>query len=271
MAFFKIDGGRIYFEARGEGSPILFVHGLACAHEDWERQVEHFAATHRVITLDQRGHGRSTGFTGGFDIPTLGADLAALVAHAGLEHPLLVGHSMGCRVVLECARVAPDAVAGLVLIDGSLLATEDPEAARRAAREAIREAGYDAFFERLFTQMFIPTSDPRIRDAIVARARRLPVEVGSELMPAMVAWDGEHAARALGDVKVPMTVLQSMYLNDRRERVPIEPGQTTPWMALARSMAPHAVVEAVPGSGHFAMIEAPDAVNGHIARTLEKI
>lgn len=202
---------------------------------------------------------------------TLGADVAELIAEGGLENTVLVGHSMGCRVVLECARVAPELVAGLVLIDGSLLATAEPDAARRNARDAIRETGYGAFVERLFTQMFVAGSDPDVREAIVARALRMPEAIGASLVAEMVAWDAEYAEQALRATKVPMTALQSMYLNARRERVPMKPGDVTPWMELIGSLAPHAELAVVPGVGHFAMMEAPDQVNRHIAHTVERI
>lgn len=271
MSFFEIDGGSIYFVERGEGRPMVFVHGLACGHEDWRGQMDHFAPGHRVISLDQRGHGRSTGFSEGFDMLTLGADLAELIAEAGLESAILVGHSMGCRVVLECARVAPDAVAGLVLVDGSQLATAEPDAARRGARDAIRETGYDAFVERLFTQMFVSGSDPKVREAIVARARRMPEAIGASLVAEMVAWDAEYAERAWRAATVPITVIQSTHLNPQRERVPLAPGETTTFLERARKLAPHCEVAVVPGVGHFTMIEAPEAVNRHIESLLDRV
>lgn len=269
MAVFQVDGGAIYYEQRGRGDPpLVFVHGLACALGDWRNQVSHFAPSRRVVCLDQRGHGGSDSHTSGFDITTYGADLAGLIAALRLPPALLVGHSMGCRVVLECARTSPESVAGLVLIDGSRLAAKDADSARRAIRNAIRDSGYEAFFGRLFTQMFTDASDPLVRDEIIARARRLPREVGLEIMPAMVAWDAEFAEEALGNVNVPLKVLQSTYVNENRERASLQPGETVPWLELIRELAPHAEIEIIPGVGHFTMIEAADAVNRHIEAAL---
>ena len=265
MAFFEIDGGTLYYEERGIGPPLVFVHGLACAHEDWEEQVGRFAPSHHVVSLDQRGHGRSTGHTSGFDMLTLGSDLAALIAHIELPAAVLVGHSMGCRVVLECARIAPDAVAGLVLIDGSCLATASADTMRRSTRAAVAAVGYEAFFERLFTQMFTANSDAGLRDAVVARAGNLPEAAGLDLMVEMVAWDAEFAEQALSTTKVPMTILQSTHLNAQRERASLQSGETTPWLELAGRLAPQSEIAIVPGVGHFTMIEAADAVNRHIA------
>lgn len=223
------------------------------------------------MCLDQRGHGRSRGYTSGFDMATLGADLAALLARLRLPPALLVGHSMGCRVILECARTSPAAVAGLALIDGSRLASTSAASAGAATRDAIRQLGYETFFERLFTQMFTPSSDPAIREAVVARAKRMPEVVGAALMVSMVAWDAESVEEALENLQVPVMVLQSTCLNERRERVSLRGDESVPWLAFIRERVRQADIEVVPGVGHFTMLEASDTVNRRIEAMLERI
>lgn len=272
MALFDIDAGRLFYETRGSGHPpLVFVHGLACAHDDWRNQISHFAPSHRVIALDQRGHGRSAGHTSGFDIAHFGADVTALIAYLDLPPVLLVGHSMGCRVAMECARIAPQRVAGLVLIDGSRLDAPSAELARRVTLQAMQESGYGAFFEQLFTQMFTAASDAQTRQDIVTRARRLPQAVGFELVPQMFAWDAEFAEQSLRNAKMPMKVLQSTHLNEHRVRESLRPGQSTPWLELVNVLAPHAEIEILPGVGHFTMVEAAHEVNAHVESMLEKI
>ena len=272
MAYFEVDTGRIYYEQHGRGEPpLVLVHGLACARGDWRNQVSEFAPSRRVVCLDQRGHGQSRDHAAGFDMKTYGVDLAALIAELRLPPAVLVGHSMGCRVVLECARISPHVAAGLVLIDGSRIATGDAAHAYRATRNAIAQAGFEIFAEKLFSQMFTRDSDPSVRDAVVARAKRLPAAAGLELMPRMAAWDAEFVEEALKSVAVPVTVLQSTHLNEKRERVSLRPGETVPWLELVRDLVPHAQIEVVPGIGHFTMLEAPDVVNAHIEALLNKL
>ena len=272
MALFDIDAGQIFYEEQGNGDPpLVFVHGLACAHEDWHNQIDYFAPSHHVVSLDLRSHGRSVGCTSGFDIVSFGADVAALITKLELPPVLLVGHSMGCRVVLECARIAPQLVAGLVLIDASHLAATNADAARRATLSTIQASGYDAFFERLFSQMFTAASDVETRDATVTRARRLPQNVGLELVPQMAVWDTDLAERALRSTKVPVTVLQSTHLDENRNRVSLQAGESSPWLELVKELVPHAEIDIVPGVGHFAMIEAPDEINRHINAMLVEL
>jgi len=272
MPSFDIDAGQIFYEEHGSGDPpLVFVHGLACAHQDWRNQVDCFAPSHHVVSLDLRGHGRSADCTSGFDIVSFGADVAALIAMLELPPVLLTGHSMGCRVVLECARIAPERIAGLVLIDGSHLAATSADVARRATLSTIQASGYEAFFGRLFTQMFTAASDAETRDATVARAKRLPQKVGLELVPDMAAWDTEVAERALRSLKIPVKVLQSTHLNEKRERVSLQPGEISPWPELVKKLVPHAEIDILPGVGHFTMIEAAGEVNRHIKATLVEL
>ena len=271
MALLSIDGGRLFYEELGSGDPpLVFVHGLACAHEDWRNQVDYFAPSNRVVSLDLRGHGRSEAYTS-FDIVSFGADVAALIAALRLPPVVLVGHSMGCRVILECARIAPQCAAGLMLIDGSRFAGTSADVARRTVQRAIQASGYDAFFEGLFTQMFTADSNAKIRDAIVARARRLPQSVGLELVSQMAAWDADVAERALASTEIPMTVIQSTGLNENRERVSLRPGDSSPWLDLVAELAPRADIAILPGVGHFTMIEAAEEVNRHIEAMLTTI
>src|SRR5919204_2176313 len=145
----------MHFVRAGRGAPALvFVHGFACSHEDWQAQLVHFARTHEVIACDLRAHGRTPGRPQECSIEHYGGDVAALVNNLELARVVLVGHSMGCRVVLEAARLITDKVAGVVLVDGSRNATSDPEGAEASARATVEKFGYAAFAKQLFEQMF---------------------------------------------------------------------------------------------------------------------
>jgi pimeloyl-ACP methyl ester carboxylesterase len=172
----------------GAGAPALvFVHGFGCGRSDWEAQLAHFARAHDCVACDLRGHGETPGRPEDCSIETYGADVAALLATLALPQAVLVGHSMGCRVVLQAALDAPERVAGLVLIDGSRIGTGDPAAAEAAATQAVAAAGYARFAQGLFDGMFLSTSDPALRRRIIARAQAVPEAVGAALFARFVA------------------------------------------------------------------------------------
>jgi pimeloyl-ACP methyl ester carboxylesterase len=98
----------MHYELSGDGSPsLVLVHGFACDHMHWSAQVEALSERHCVVTCDLRGHGYTPGNPQDCSIETYGADVAELVEALQLAPAVLVGHSMGCRIVLEAACQRP--------------------------------------------------------------------------------------------------------------------------------------------------------------------
>jgi pimeloyl-ACP methyl ester carboxylesterase len=107
----------------GAGPPFLLVHGLASNARTWDGVAGRLAAAgHRVVAVDQRGHGRSHKPAGGYDFATVAGDLAELIAALGLARPVVAGQSWGGNVVLELAARRPDLVRLAVGVDGGTIA-----------------------------------------------------------------------------------------------------------------------------------------------------
>ena len=258
----------MHFVRAGRGDPaLLFVHGFCCTHEDWKAQLHFFQRTHEVVACDLRAHGATPGRPHECSIEHYGGDVAALVNNLELTHVVLVGHSMGCRVVLEASRLIPDKIAGVVLVDGSRNATSDPEGAEAAARATIAKIGYAVFAERLFRQMFFESSAQA--DAIVTRAVRSSGEFGPELWPRISRWDAGAMDAAFDALRAPVLAIQSTTRNAQLQRAPLKPGDSSPWIDYLRSRG--AKVEIVPDTGHFTQLEAPETVNRLIAAFLEAV
>jgi pimeloyl-ACP methyl ester carboxylesterase len=243
------------------------VHGFACTHEDWLRQLEFFSRSHEVVACDLRAHGETPGRPQECSIEHFGGDVAALINNLDLPSVALVGHSMGCRVVLEANRLIADKVAGLVLVDGSRLAERDPEAAAAAARAAIDKVGYPAFAESLFRQMFLAPSPTA--EAIVRRAVAQSAQFGPELWPRMARWDAGSMEAAFDAVRAPLLAIQTTTRDASLRRVPLKAGATSPWLDYVKSKGGRVAV--IPDTGHFPQIEAPDTVNRLIAGFLQKL
>ena len=259
----------MHFVRCGSGRPpLVFVHGFACSLEDWRAQIGHFEKTNEVIACDLRGHGQTPGRAHECSIEHYGGDVAALVNNLELDGCILVGHSMGCRVVLEAARLVPERVAGLVLVDGSRNATGDPEGAEAAARAAVEKNGYAAFAEALFRQMFFKPSAQA--EAIVQRAVKSSAEVGPHLWPRTTRWDAVQMDAAFDALRCPVLAIQSTARDfaTMRRRM-LKTGETSPFLDYLKSRG--AQVEIVPDVGHFTQIEAPDAVNRLIGEFISPI
>jgi pimeloyl-ACP methyl ester carboxylesterase len=253
----------------GSGAPpIFFVHGFACSHQDWRLQLAHFSRAHEVVACDLRGHGATPGRPQECSIEHYGGDVAALVMNIEFEKAILVGHSMGCRVVLEANRVLAasgegERVAGIVLVDGSRNAGTDPAAAERNARALLEKADYAEFAGSLFRQMFFTPSAQA--DAIVARAVKDSAEFGPHLWPRISRWDAGEMDAALAAVRAPLLAIQSTKRGPDATRTPMQPGETSPWLDDVRNKVANARIEIVTDTGHFTMLEQPEQVNALIS------
>ncbi|MGI5451722.1 alpha/beta fold hydrolase [Streptomyces sp. CA-249302] len=120
MPQLEVDGAVLTYDDEGprdgEGVPLVFVHGWTADRHRWDHQTEQFAVRRRVIRLDLRGHGESTG-AGVRAVGELADDVLALLDHLEVDRCVLVGHSMGGMIAQTIALAQPDRVERLVLVD----------------------------------------------------------------------------------------------------------------------------------------------------------
>jgi pimeloyl-ACP methyl ester carboxylesterase len=121
----RVNGVELAWSERGTGPgatpALVLVHGFTGAAHDFTLHVGALAARRRVVTIDQRGHGRSTrtGALEDYSVDQLTSDLIAFVETVGGGPVDLLGHSMGGRVVMGLALRRPDLVHSLILMDTS--------------------------------------------------------------------------------------------------------------------------------------------------------
>jgi pimeloyl-ACP methyl ester carboxylesterase len=117
----SFDGTRICYESYGEGLPLALVDGIGCNGYVWKYMLQHFSNDCRMVHMHYRGHGRSDmpKNTNNLSIEDLSDDLVRVLDDDNVDKAVLLGHSMGCQVVLETARRHGDRCAGLVPICGS--------------------------------------------------------------------------------------------------------------------------------------------------------
>ena len=101
---------------------VVLVHGLASNCMTWEATACALsAAGHAVVSVDQRGHGRSSKPEGGYGFDDVTGDLHELIQQLSLDRPIVAGQSWGGNVVLDFAARHPAAVSGIVLVDGGFI------------------------------------------------------------------------------------------------------------------------------------------------------
>jgi pimeloyl-ACP methyl ester carboxylesterase len=106
----------LYFETHGSGEPVIFIPGTGFSGNVWEPfQVPALSKSLQLISMDQRGCGRTSAPAGVYSIEQMAGDVAALMDHLGLASAHIVGHSMGGRIAQALATCFPRRVRSMIL------------------------------------------------------------------------------------------------------------------------------------------------------------
>jgi len=114
----KINDLEMYYEVHGNGFPIILISGYSGSSEGWDvlvPRVSELSKHYKVITLDNRGTGRSSVPEGDYSIKTMGDDVAGLLDSIKIPRAHILGLSMGGMIAQELAINHPKKVKGLVL------------------------------------------------------------------------------------------------------------------------------------------------------------
>jgi pimeloyl-ACP methyl ester carboxylesterase len=103
----------------GNGPPVLFLSGLAGHSGEWERTAARLTRTRRVLSLDQRGHGRSERDPTDLSREAFVADVAHTIEQLGLGAVALAGQSMGANTAFLTAAAHPELVERLVVAEAA--------------------------------------------------------------------------------------------------------------------------------------------------------
>jgi len=105
----------LYFTEQGSGPPLLLVHGVMISGAMFKPVIEQFAARHRVIVPDLRGHGRSRRLPPPYTAAQLACDLARLLDHLGIATTAVLGYSQGGAIAQQLVLDHPERCGRLVL------------------------------------------------------------------------------------------------------------------------------------------------------------
>ncbi len=259
------DGGSVHLIERGEGQPIVLLHGITLQASTWSRQFD-LADDHRVVACDLRGHGDSTPGSDGLGLEVLASDLATVLAGLDLRDAILVGHSMGGMTVQTFCREYPEVlearVAGVVLLSTSARRVLLDDAQAQNLADQLVQRGEKTNWTPL-PLLRIPWSD--LVETIVRYAfGRSPSRVDLARAWAMYdVMDDEHLGRSniglldydvrdtLLDLEVPALVVTGELDRLTPPRFAIEMAEL-----LSRSE-----LHLLPGAGHQIMFERPDELD----------
>jgi pimeloyl-ACP methyl ester carboxylesterase len=237
-------------EVTGEGRPIIFIPGLGCPGEVWTETVARLGDDYEshVLTL--------SGFAGRepIDEPLSQAvrrDLTRYIRSRKLDHPVIVGHSMGGFIAFWIASYHPTLVGPVIIVDASPALSGDLDSAKYV-RDVYKNATDKYFVERIRSKFTGMTRKPQkmkpIIDLIVKSDRRTIGEAVFE----MITTDLRPQVK---DIQAPVLVIAASGGYRHKIKKQIEP-------------IPDVQMVVVPNTGHFVMWDDPDAFQAAVEQFL---
>ncbi|WP_419882504.1 alpha/beta fold hydrolase [Peribacillus sp. B-H-3] len=119
MPFIHIEKDtELYYEEKGQGKPIIFLHGVWMSSRFFEKQLSYFSENYQTILVDFRGHGHSSSVHHGHTVANYARDLHHLIHELDLQDVTLVGWSMGAFVVWDYLKQFGDGnIKSSVIVD----------------------------------------------------------------------------------------------------------------------------------------------------------
>jgi pimeloyl-ACP methyl ester carboxylesterase len=256
----SVDGIPLHWTSSGSGpQTVVLIHGWTCDDSSWSAQVPALMGKYRVLTLDLPGHGKSGKLEASkFSMDLFARAVEAVRAEARADRLVLVGHSMGVPVIRQYARLYPQHVKALVLVDGVVvLGAPPPPGAQPSQRpEPERMKGPDGPKNReaMIRGMFTPSTPKPLQDHVLKMMLAAPEATA---YGAMVA---TFDPKIWGTDVMTMPVL-GLFADKSALGNP----------EITKKVLPNYEHHEVAGTGHFVMMEKPREFNALLTAFVDEL
>jgi len=276
--FTEVSGGRLHWVEKGEGQPVVMIHGLGGNHHNFTyAMTERLAAAgYRAIAVDRPGCGWSERDSDEqARIPEQARMIAEMLGKEGIEKPLLVGHSLGGAVSLALAVNHPEQVGGLALVSALITPPDAPSEAfagidlanpamRRFVAETLAIPMSIRNGAKTLAIIFGPDPAPddfRVRGGGLLSMRPDAFYAAATDMAA-VGKDMHAITARIGEIQVPVGMFYGM-----DDRILSAPEQ----IAALTAAVPDADVETMEARGHMPLVIEPERLEAFIVRMAGKL
>jgi len=231
----------LYYQIHGEGTPLILLHGGLGHSGHWKNQLDLLSKHFKVISVDSRGHGRSTMSDQQISFALMASDTVALMNHLEIERAHILGWSDGGNTGLYLAIHHPERLIKVVASGSNY----SPSGIRSNVGENQK---FIAYIGNAVADYQALSPDPANWDALFANVGRM--------------WSSEpdFTTEQLGGITVPVLLLDG----ESDEAI-----YTEHTIEMA-SLIPTAKLTFVPGTGHFGMWEKPAEMNSAILDFLKQ-
>lgn len=253
--FAEVNGVKLHYQEKGEGTPLVLIHGYTSLHYTWNDVFKPLSEHFRVIAVDLKGFGFSEKPDGDYTKREQAVLVKGLLEHLKIKKAWLAGSSMGGEVSLNVALQSPELVEGLILIDSAGVKFESnssspfniPVLGRALAAlaltsdEPVRDGLKKSFYD-----------DSKITDEAV-RMYHIPLTGRNGQRAAALAsqqWDLYPIESDLGKINVPTLIIWGA----EDEVVPLETGKKM------NSLIKNSELKIYEKIGHLPQEESPQRI-----------
>jgi pimeloyl-ACP methyl ester carboxylesterase len=265
MPHLSIEGLDIHYKEKGQGFPIVLIHGYTGNLRNWALQVWDLTQKYRTISLDLRGHGLSVTPTRreDYSLELFAADVYGLLDALAVPECYLVGHSMGGMVAQEFMLRHPEMVRALVLVDTAADMPQDmPWQDRARLLEMARTEGMEAVFEEMAHTPPLGSQlveeNPQLID--IWREQFLMTSLEGYLYCGEAIGSRRPLLEELSQIRVPTLIICG-----ELDEAFLEPSQRM------HEAIPDSELVIIVGAGHTPTLEKPEEFNEALLSFLTKV
>lgn len=244
MEKINVNDIELAYTRRGEGTPLVLLHGYPLDSHLWDDVAPLLEDTFDLILPDLRGFGKSTTVDSPYTMDDYASDIAGLLDQLGIQKAAIAGHSMGGYVALAFARLYSERVSGLGLVSSQVLADPpDRKEARYKSAVDVSANGIGGVVETMAPKF---TSDERLQSFARATMERQQPAAFIGALKAMA--ERADSTSLLSSFKFPVVIIHG----EADALIPIDRAREV------KNAIPHAHLVELNGSGHMPMMEAKE-------------
>jgi len=239
---------KVHYQSQGKGKTVVLLHGFTESMQIWNTFSAELAREFHVICIDLPGHGKTEVFHDTHSMEFMADVVKAVLDHLNISTCVMIGHSMGGYVTLAFAKKYPELVKGFGLFHSHAGADSEEAKANRIRTIKIVESNRTGFIQNFIPDLFAPENRIRFSaeiDLLKQDALRSPAEGITAALRGMM--EREDNTYLLETTKKPM-----LFIAGKEDaRIPVET------VMKQASLASHAEILILGGTGHMGFIEAP--------------
>lgn len=169
----------LYYEIKGEGDPIVFLHGYLENMKMWRVFTEELSKDHQVILIDLPGHGKSESYGKIHTMELMAEKVNEVLEELRIPETIMVGHSMGGYVTLAFAELFPEKLKAFILQNSSSLPDSEDKKTQRLKAVETAHKNLDTLIKMSIPSLFAEKNLDSLKEEIEF-AKRLAKETSLE-------------------------------------------------------------------------------------------